>query len=257
MGKYINKNFGNFIRTYRKRLGMTQDVLASKLGYVTRASISRIENGLNIPNPVVIQKMAEVFKCPVEEILHAINVDEENNGGHPQVLSGTVYAVPTITEQKEHTLPGAYAFDKAILGLGEDYSALQLMIAPNNALAGLGISKGDYVIVNVDKRAPLDGEPVVLKKDNTLFLRKARYDDERNGIEYVYCTDKYSYPTFFEKFDEENPEVEVIGTCLSVVHKLPITPKIATIKKTNPLDKIIAHDVDDVISSGHDHRLGI
>lgn len=50
------KEIGARIKTLRKSNGMSQDELAQKCGYTTRASISRIEKGeINIPHSKIVE----------------------------------------------------------------------------------------------------------------------------------------------------------------------------------------------------------
>lgn len=60
---------GKRVREYRQKLGLTQFQLAEKLG-IDDKHLSRIELGRNMPQPVIIAKLAEVFniepKCLFE-----------------------------------------------------------------------------------------------------------------------------------------------------------------------------------------------
>ena len=54
-------NIGNNIMKYRKELGMTQEELASKMGYKSKSTINKIELGINdIPQSKVV-KFAEIL----------------------------------------------------------------------------------------------------------------------------------------------------------------------------------------------------
>ena len=58
----------NPIRKYRKENKMTQDELAEKLG-VLQTSISQWELGLCKPRILTLFKMADLFKCKVDDLL--------------------------------------------------------------------------------------------------------------------------------------------------------------------------------------------
>jgi putative transcriptional regulator len=47
--------------------GLTQQALSEKAG-VSRVSINSIENGVYVPSAVLALKIAQVLKCPVEDI---------------------------------------------------------------------------------------------------------------------------------------------------------------------------------------------
>ena len=62
------KNFGESIRNARIQQNLTQDALAEKL-YVTRQTISNYENGRSEPDIETMQKLAEILKLDMNEVL--------------------------------------------------------------------------------------------------------------------------------------------------------------------------------------------
>lgn len=64
----INHAIGKAIAKYRKAAGLSQNQLAETLDLGNEA-ISRIERGLVIPTVERLIKMAEIFDCPVSELL--------------------------------------------------------------------------------------------------------------------------------------------------------------------------------------------
>lgn len=65
----------------RKGAGLTQEELAQKIG-VTLQTISRWENGMFIPNPKYIKKLAELFDVKGSEIFlsfYTTKVDSKQN----------------------------------------------------------------------------------------------------------------------------------------------------------------------------------
>ena len=63
------KNIGEIIRELREANGMTQEELATKVGYTSRAAINKIESGANKLKQEKIQIFAEVLGCSVNELL--------------------------------------------------------------------------------------------------------------------------------------------------------------------------------------------
>lgn len=63
------KNIGAIIRELREAKGMTQEELANKVGYTSRAAINKIESGANKLKQEKIQIFAEVLGCSVNELL--------------------------------------------------------------------------------------------------------------------------------------------------------------------------------------------
>ena len=60
LGKRITKN--------RKRLGLTQDQLAEKLG-ITAQAVSKWENDLSCPDISILPKLADIFSISTDELL--------------------------------------------------------------------------------------------------------------------------------------------------------------------------------------------
>ena len=63
----MEQTIGKRIMENRKRLGLTQDALAEKLG-VTAQAVSKWENDLSCPDITMLPKLAEIFTVTVDEI---------------------------------------------------------------------------------------------------------------------------------------------------------------------------------------------
>ena len=62
-------DFGRKVRERREALGMTQEVLAEKLGYKTKSSIAKIESGVNDPVLSKVSDFAEALNVPISFFL--------------------------------------------------------------------------------------------------------------------------------------------------------------------------------------------
>ena len=77
-------NFGILLKTLRKQKFMTQEALADRL-CVTTSAISKWENGKNLPDIMLMQKLAQIFEislddlCNCEETLATINNPASQN----------------------------------------------------------------------------------------------------------------------------------------------------------------------------------
>lgn len=60
---------GNNIKTYREQIGLTQKQLAERL-YVSPQAISRYEKDEVEPNLDMLEKMAEVFNCQLDDLIY-------------------------------------------------------------------------------------------------------------------------------------------------------------------------------------------
>lgn len=63
-----NTSLGDRIKYHRKRLGMTQEQLAQRIGVSTQA-VSKWENNLSCPDISVLPELAEIFDISVDELL--------------------------------------------------------------------------------------------------------------------------------------------------------------------------------------------
>ncbi len=96
----MEETIGKRISHNRKRLGLTQDQLAEKLG-VTAQAVSKWENDLSCPDIIMLPRLAEVFGRSTDELLgvatpkpHPPEVVEEGNdpGLHAQIGSWNIHA---------------------------------------------------------------------------------------------------------------------------------------------------------------------
>ena len=60
---------GERIKYHRKRLGMTQEQLAERIG-VSAQAVSKWENGTSDPSTSNLCALAKLYGIPVEELLH-------------------------------------------------------------------------------------------------------------------------------------------------------------------------------------------
>ena len=68
LSQYKN-DFGRRVKEYRMKKGMTQEELADKAGFQSKATISRIERGLIMANQVTIDKVANALGVPPRLLL--------------------------------------------------------------------------------------------------------------------------------------------------------------------------------------------
>lgn len=83
-----NKSMGDRIKFHRKRLGLTQEQLAERMG-VSAQAVSKWENNLSCPDISILPELAEVFGITVDALLgkestppvHAAELVEEEEKG--------------------------------------------------------------------------------------------------------------------------------------------------------------------------------
>lgn len=79
---------GKFISEMRKKNGMTQSDLASKLN-VTNQAISKWENGRGIPDVEMLKSLSEVFNVNIDELLDGKAKEQKKN--NKKILFGFLF----------------------------------------------------------------------------------------------------------------------------------------------------------------------
>ena len=64
----IRESFGYAVKVRREGLGLTQEDLAERLDVATK-TISRFERGATLPSLVTLQRLGQMLKAPVAELL--------------------------------------------------------------------------------------------------------------------------------------------------------------------------------------------
>ncbi len=72
------EEFGKFIKELRKRNNLTQKDLALKYN-VTYQAVSKWENGINMPDTILLKQIAKDFNISLDEILNGNNIDTKKN----------------------------------------------------------------------------------------------------------------------------------------------------------------------------------
>ena len=83
------------IKILRKKKGYSQETLAEQL-HVVRQTISKWENGISVPDAVMLDRMAELFEVPVSVLLGGgLEVEEEQ----PSELNEIAQQLAVLNDQ--------------------------------------------------------------------------------------------------------------------------------------------------------------
>lgn len=69
------------IKLCRERAGLTQDQVGEMLDIGAEA-VSRIERGVSVPTLTRLAELADIFKCPIEELLGASSTRKEDQASY-------------------------------------------------------------------------------------------------------------------------------------------------------------------------------
>ena len=93
----VNEN----IRSHRKRLGLTQDQFAQKIG-IKRSLVGAYEEGRAEPRLDLLQKMATLFSISVDQLIGDAN--EEARSAEQKYLRGKDVVVVTVDENQKDNI---------------------------------------------------------------------------------------------------------------------------------------------------------
>ena len=135
---------GAFLRELRKNRGLTQEAAAEQFG-VTSRTVSRWENGNNMPDLDILLELSDFYNVDLRELLNGERKDEKMN----TELKETVLEVAAYSsEEKSRLLKKMHIFFIAGLAGMAVFLAIHLFGAgdtsPGDCIAafGLGIASG-------------------------------------------------------------------------------------------------------------------
>ncbi len=195
-------DIGKKIREKREAIGMTQEELASKLGYKNKSSIAKIETGTN---DIVQSKVVEFAKVLNTSVSYLMGWDESSKSTSRKgvvinvlgrVAAGIpIEAVTDIIDTEE--IPEEMAKTGEFFGLQIHGDSMEPKF-----------SEGDVVIVRQQDDAE-SGDIVIamINGDDATCKRLRKY---RDGIELISTNPSYE-PMFFSNEDIEKKPVKIIG----------------------------------------------
>lgn len=181
------KNIGERIKQARLKIGFSQEELASKVGFASRSSVSKIEKGdRDIPR----LKLIEIAKAlnisasqllDTEEVIPTTNIDSHMHYFlDASISAGYPLTVDSVSNLPTVSIPdiflGKYAKNKHILIMRVNEDSMNKIIQNGSYIAVktnidvLSVSNGDIVVANVEGA------------DNGYTIKHIYKDDTNNRI---------------------------------------------------------------------------
>lgn len=208
IGGQIMAEIGKRIREKREAIGMTQEELASKLGYKNKSSIAKIETGANDIIQSKVVEFANVLDTTVAYLMGWDNPTPSRKGVVVNVLCRVAAGIPIdaiedIIDTEE--IPEEMARTGEFFGLQIHGDSM----TPS-------ICDGDIVIVKQQNDAE-SGDIVIatINGDEATCKRLRKYKD---GIELISNNPSYSPFEFNNQEIEEKP-VRIIGKVVELRRK--------------------------------------
>lgn len=200
IGGQIMAEIGKRIREKREAIGMTQEELASKLGYKNKSSIAKIETGTNDIIQSKVVEFANVLDTTVAYLMGWDNPTPSRKGVVVNVLGRVAAGIPIeaiedIIDTEE--IPEEMAKTGEFFGLQIHGDSMEPRMC-----------EGDVVIVRKQDDAE-SGDVVIamINGDDATCKRLRKY---RDGIELISNNPSYE-PMFFSNQEIQEKPVRIIG----------------------------------------------
>lgn len=210
---------GQNIRKAREEKQMTQDELAKRMGYKSRSTIARIENGDNDVSQSKLKKFSEILDVSIRFLLDgsdspvpadarerpATNIPVYKIPVLGKVVAGTpINAIENITDYIRVTNPAA---------ADGSYYALHV----TGASMEPEMREGDLVIVHKQEYFDNGDICIVLVNGNEATVKKVQKSDQ--GITLIGFNAVVYPPHFYDAKEVEELPVKVIGKVEEVRRK--------------------------------------
>lgn len=205
---------GRRIRARREELGITQEELATKLGYKNKSSIAKIETGTN---DIVQSKVVEFARVLDTSVAYLMGWEEKKNPNTNKTLSN-VFPL----ELKRFPMLGEIACGipkytnedrESYVMSGTDIKADFCLKAVGDSMTGARIFDGDIVFIRQQDIVE-NGEiaAVVVNSDSDATLKRLYYYQDK-GILILKAENPAYEDLIFQ--NEELEEVHVLGKAIA------------------------------------------
>lgn len=195
------------IKRRREELGLSQDLLAQKVGYTSRSSIAKIENGdVDIPRSKIIA-FASALRCSPMELMgwdnHEPRIDIADEACMDFPIIGEVAAGFGSLAVEEET--GDYEQIPVSWLHGDTPDNFFVLRVKGNSMYP-AYQHGDHVLVHRQTSVDSGSVAVVLYEDENATLKKVKYVYGEDWLELIPINPEYA-PKRIENQDLENCRV--------------------------------------------------
>lgn len=207
-------SIGTRIKKLREELGLSQDELAIKMGYKSRSSINKIENGTNdIPQSKVVA-FAKALNTTVAYLMDWQEETESEKLPNNLIPINKVRYIPVLGRIAcgEPLFADENVIDRIVLP--ENVSADFALLCKGDSMINAKIHDGDTVYIC---KQPIveNGEIAAVLINDEATLKKVYISD--TYIKLVPANDNYE-PFVYHK--EEMNDVKILGKAVAVLHKI-------------------------------------
>ncbi|WP_142415465.1 helix-turn-helix domain-containing protein [Hathewaya massiliensis] len=115
---------GDRIKNERRNLKLTQEQLGEKV-HVTKQSVSKWENGTNLPEPPILNELAKIFDCTVDYLLGNTDVRNRLESSLFDGTGHTSKALNKLFDNEKEGIDENLLLNYALKVLKENYNNLE------------------------------------------------------------------------------------------------------------------------------------
>jgi repressor LexA len=159
---------GEIIRALREKQGLSQETLATRLGYKDRSSIAKIESGKVDLNQSKLEQLSEVFHVSVA---HLMGLEEMPAMNKIPILGAIACGAPILAQ--EHI--------EGYTSLPEDIHADFALICKGDSMIGARIFDGDTVYIRRQDTVE-QGQIAAVLIDGEATLKRVRWHESSMSL---------------------------------------------------------------------------
>ncbi|MDO5559380.1 MAG: S24 family peptidase [Oscillospiraceae bacterium] len=211
-------NIGENIKRLREQLGMSQEELATKMGYKSRSAITKIEKGQRDINQKKIKEYAKALNTS-PAVLMGIEVHTNDSTDYDKYdniepittkripMLGSIACGQPIFAEEEHEM---------YVPVSDDIKADFCLRTKGDSMVNAKIFDGDIVFIKKQDMVE-NGEIAVVIISDEATLKRVYYDQENNIIQLIAENPAYS-PMVYS--GSQLNQIRILGKAVAVLSML-------------------------------------
>lgn len=138
--------FGERLKLFRKRKGISQEELADRL-HVVRQTVSKWEQGTSVPDASMLVKISELLDVSVSELLGAHIEDKDDTDTISEKLASINESLVIRNRRTRKIIKAIIGFVIAMIILVSVLTALNV-VKPKNATSEPSVTSSSYILTD-------------------------------------------------------------------------------------------------------------
>lgn len=217
------KEVGQIIKQLREEKNMSQEELAFALGYKSRSSITKIENGDNDLPQSKVKEIAHILGTSPATIMGWKEDKADNKNEDIEIIIEKYPQLEPLPEMRKVPLLGAIACGEPIYKEEDEWISLPIDVKADFCLRCEGdsminarIYNGDIVFIKACEEVE-NGEIAAVSINNEVTLKRVFYYKDKNKL--VLHPENTSYEPFVYTNEELN-DIRILGKAVMFLSKV-------------------------------------